>query len=256
VMGVPSPPGAGAIVRYMMGQPLQSAPGRRYAYSNFGYCVLGRIVERVSGQRYEEYVESHVLRPAGIRCMRLGRTLPQMRAPHEVRYFGYPGLGTTRTVFGASSAGVPWPYGGWSIEAMDSHGGWIASAVDLARFITALEGRDRHPPILRPESIRRMLARPEPAPLGTAPDTWYGMGWQVRPADGDANWWHAGSLDGTSSLMVRAANGLTWVVLFNSRPKLSDPFAAQLDNAMWKALQAVRTWPEHDLWQDWAACQR
>ena len=34
---------------------------------------------------------------------------------------------------------VPWPYGGFCLEAMDAHGGWLASAVDLARFAAALE---------------------------------------------------------------------------------------------------------------------
>ncbi|HXO20807.1 MAG TPA: serine hydrolase domain-containing protein [Thermoanaerobaculia bacterium] len=48
-MGVPTPAGPEAIVRYMLDQPLQFTPGTAYAYSNFGYCVLGRVIEKVTG---------------------------------------------------------------------------------------------------------------------------------------------------------------------------------------------------------------
>jgi CubicO group peptidase (beta-lactamase class C family) len=203
-MGVPPPADAETIVRYMLDNPLQFAPGTRYAYSNFGYCVLGRILERQTGERYESYVKAHILEPAGARCMRLGHSLLRDRAPGEVRYYGYPGIGLARSVFPSGPAQVPWPYGGWNLEAMDSHGAWLASAVDLARFVDAVDGRSRHRQILSAASIRQMVARPAP-PLWQGTDSWYGMGWQVRPADGDLNWWHDGSLDGTTTLMVRAA---------------------------------------------------
>jgi CubicO group peptidase (beta-lactamase class C family) len=249
--GVPAPAGADAIVRYMLDQPLQAAPGTRYAYSNFGYCVLGRVIEKATGRRYEDYVEANVLRPAGITRMRLGHTLPGERAPGEVRYYGYPGIGLARSVFPGGPPRVPWPYGGWYIEAMDSHGGWIASAVDLARFVCAVDGRGHRPQILRPRTIERMTARPAP-PVAVGADSWYGMGWQVRPAGGDANWWHNGSLDGTSAIMVRANNGLTWVALFNSRPKNADQFGSELDGALWRAAGAVERWPAHDRFKRFA----
>ena len=248
-LGGPTPPDAAAIVRYMRGQPLQFDPGTRYAYSNFGYCVLGRIVERVSGERYEDYVKRHVLSPAGITGMRLGRTLPQDRYPREVHYYGFPGMGLARSVFPGEPQRVPWPYGGWSIEAMDAHGGWLASAIDMARFVRAVDGRSA-PQILRPASIQAMIARPAPPVAHPGDATWYGMGWQVRPTNGDANWWHTGSLDGTTTLMVRAYNGVTWIVFFNTRPKNSDGFTSELDGAMWQALAAVRSWPAHDLFRD------
>src|SRR5260370_15365469 len=123
----------------------------------------------------------------------------------------------------------------------------------MAGFITALEGRGGRPPILSPQSVRQMVARPPP-PLWVGSDTWYGMGWQVRPAGGDFNWWHQGSLDGTSTLMVRASNGLTWVALFNSRPKNSDRFGGELDSAMWRAVGCPRPWPEDEPFPRARAC--
>ena len=48
-LGVASPPGPRDILRYRLGQPFEFDPGTRYAYSNFGYCVLGRVIEKVTG---------------------------------------------------------------------------------------------------------------------------------------------------------------------------------------------------------------
>jgi CubicO group peptidase (beta-lactamase class C family) len=250
-LGVPAPASAEAVVRYMLDQPLQFTPGTRYVYSNFGYCVLGRVIEKVAGERYETYVKRQILRPAGVTCMQLGRTLERDRAPGEVRYYGYPGIGLAPSVFPGGPAKVPWPYGGWAIEAMDAHGGWLAGAVDLARFIDAVDGRGAHPQVLSQSSIQEMTARPAP-PLWAGKEIWYGMGWLVRPSEN--NWWHTGSLDGTTTLMVRAGNGLTWVALFNSRPKDSDKLSGELDIGMWKAVAGVSRWPDGDRWGDFPGC--
>jgi N-acyl-D-amino-acid deacylase len=129
--GTPAPAGAEAIVRFMMGKPLDFTPGSRFAYSNFGYAVLGRIIERVSGKSYEQFVKETVLAPAGVTRMQLGRTLYANRLPGEVRYYD---LFAAPSVFPGVSSPVPSPYGGFNLEAMDSHGGWVASVVDLLRF--------------------------------------------------------------------------------------------------------------------------
>ncbi|MCC2667636.1 MAG: beta-lactamase, partial [Armatimonadetes bacterium] len=80
-VGAPAPAGPEAVIRYMLGQPLDFDPGTRFAYSNFGYCVLGRVIEKVSGMPYEEYVRKNVLAPAKITTMRIGATLESGRAP-------------------------------------------------------------------------------------------------------------------------------------------------------------------------------
>jgi CubicO group peptidase (beta-lactamase class C family) len=240
-MGEAAPANSKTIIRYMMGQPLQYDPGTKYAYSNFGYCILGRIIEKSSGQRYEDFVKSQVLSPAGVSRMQLGHTLPSERAPGEVHYYGYPWIGMARSVFPRQDQ-ASWPYGGWYIEAMDSHGGWIASAVDMLRFIRALDRGD----IITKDLVQQMTARPAP-PLWLGTDTWYGMGWQVRPSHGGFNWWHMGSLDGTSTIMVRAYNGLAWVALFNSRPKAPEKWEGEIDDSLWKAVGEVKNWPSHDL---------
>jgi hypothetical protein len=73
------------------------------------------------------------------------------------------------------------------------------------------------------------------------------MGWDVRPVGDDANWWHTGTLDGTSTIVVRAAGGLAWVALFNSWPENRDGWANELDEKLWQAVDGVTRCPDHDL---------
>ena len=249
--GTPPPAGPHAIIHYMLGQPLDFDPGTRYAYSNFGYCVLGRIIENISGMPYERFVREHVLGPVGIDRMRIGATLDGVQAAGEVRYYTKDS-GLTESVFQDGARNVSWPYGGFNLEAMDAHGGWIASAVDLARFAAALDD-PAHSRLLKPDTFPEMYAPPAPPawrkPDGTLADAYYGCGWMVRPHDGSgrANYWHSGSLPGTNTLLVRRGDGLTWAVLFDQRSddaKLSD---TAIDPALNRAAAAVQDWPTEDL---------
>jgi N-acyl-D-amino-acid deacylase len=248
-LGAPSPADTLAVIRYMFAKPLDFEPGERFAYSNFGYAMLGRIIERCTRKGYSDAVQELVLTPAGITRMRLGRTLPQFRAEGEVRYY-HSDDDKAGSVFPYVKSRVDWPDGGFHLEAMDAHGGWIASAIDLVKFATAVEGQ-RGSPILTTDSVREMVAAPQLASRaknGSRPDTHCGCGWFVRPAGGDANWWHTGSLPGTTTLLVRAHNGLCWAILFNSRPEQkAQQFKNEFEAAMWTAAESVETWPQHDL---------
>ena len=77
---------------------------------------------------------------------------------------------------------------------------------------------------------------------------------EYRRYNRSQNWWHTGSLDGTSTIMVRAYNGLAWVALFNSRPKNSDAFAGELDSSLWTAIGEVTRWPEVNLFDRFRGC--
>lgn len=239
-VGVPAPASAETVMRYMLGFPLDFAPGTRYAYSNFGYAILGRVIEKVSGQSYETYVRNAVLAPAGATRMRLGATVAQGRLPEEVRYYH---TGSATSVFPGGGA-VPWPYGGFYLEAMDAHGGWVGSTVDLLRFLTAVDGFPTRTDVLSPASTTLMAARPPTIWDGSSYH--YGMGWAVRPSAG--NWWHAGSLPGTTTILVRTGTGLAWAAVFNARQTGADPgFEGQVDAKLWEAVGGVTEWPAHDL---------
>jgi len=54
------------LISYMLAQPLQFAPGERSAYSNFGYFVLGRVIEKATGKSYDEFLAEQIARPLGV----------------------------------------------------------------------------------------------------------------------------------------------------------------------------------------------
>jgi N-acyl-D-amino-acid deacylase len=251
-MGVEPPAGPHAIIGYMMGMPLQFPPGQHYAYSNFGYCVLGRVIEKVSGETYEHYVQRNVLAPLKIHRMRIGHTLAFERAPHEVRYYDSKNRIGNGVVRGAIGKKVPIQYGGWYLEAMDAHGGWIATAVDLVRFASAFD-LPEYSPILSAKEIRTIFGRP-PGPAGGPPkkkgsEVYYGCGWEVRMVGpGRINTWHTGLLDGTSSILVRRFDGLNWAVLFNMDADSNSKVLADLiDARVHQAADEVQNWPDVDL---------
>ena len=97
--------------------PLGSQPGVKYSYSNFGYCVLGRIIEAKTGKSYETYVRNTILKPAGAGGMEIGGNKESDRKKNEVKYYGGGAYSSVKPV------------------RFDSHGGWIATPIDLLRFL-------------------------------------------------------------------------------------------------------------------------
>jgi hypothetical protein len=150
-------------------------------------------------------------------------------------------------------ANVMAPYGNFNVENMDSHGGWLASAVDLARFATAFDATGLYP-VLTQATIDQIFAVPA---LGVSGDgSWYGCGWSVRTAGAGLNTWHNGSLPGTSTLMVRRYDGLDWVVLFDQRDDPSGLNYGDIDGALHTAADAVTRWPSGDLFPNYGLPSR
>lgn len=242
------------IIRYMLGKPLDFAPGTAYVYSNFGYCVLGRVIEAVTHKPYHEFVAETIFSPLGIRGMRLGKNLLRDRAPGEVRYYDSKRR-TGRAISGPEiGKQAPLPYGVECVETMDANGGWIASAVDLLRFATALDD-PKHCRILKEETLLAQLA-PPPGPVSHGPkgkpkDAYYACGWDVRPVPKQPDRftkWHTGGLAGTSTLLVCRNDGIDWAALFNcDADKQGKAFADMIDPLLHKPANEIRDWPEVDL---------
>ncbi|MEQ9407146.1 MAG: serine hydrolase domain-containing protein [Fuerstiella sp.] len=258
---LPTTASARDIIRHQLTRPLDFDPGQRYAYSNFGYCLLGRVIEAASGITYEEFVRRHILQPCGMRQTRLGKIRLQDRGAHEVRYhmqkrslhvpfwagLPRPAIGSTPSLI----ADVEAPYGRWDLEVMDAHGGWVSTAPDLLRMVTQLESAAD--PLLTPESLALMVRAPE-LKEPTPGRTWYGGGWQVRPVGRSDrplechNIWHNGALDGTSTLLVRRWDGFSWAVLFNTdRSADGERLASLCDAQMHQVVNSVIEWPDTDL---------
>jgi len=195
--------------------PLQYRPGEHYAYSNFGFCILGRVIEKLTGVKYEQHVRDKILGLCGVTDMRVAGNTVEERVPGEVIYYG---------------AGQEEAYG-MNVRRMDSHGGWLATARDLAMFASHIDGQSARRNILNLASVREMTT-PSSANAG------YAKGWTVNRIP---NWWHTGSLPGTTALLVRTASGFCWSALANSREASGDTGGA-MDRMMWELVHQVRSW--------------
>jgi len=253
LMQLEGPPGPLEVTRYALGLPLDFNPGERYAYSNVGYLCLGRVIEHLTQTDYVSHVQQQVLQPLGITRMQLGKAREAELAEGEVHYYDRRQRVAKCLYPPQVGAEVPVVYGGENLQGYEAHGGWIASAVDLARFAAAFADSQTCP-LLRPETIDEMWRRPTGLAGHTAEGSprpvYYGCGWSVRPVNGGGvNAWHTGRIAGTSTLMVRRSDGMSWAVLFNSDALPGATFealASAIDPLMHRAAAQVQSWPEVD----------
>ena len=240
------------IIIFQLGQPLDFDPLTRYAYSNFGYCVLGRVIEKVTGQPYEEYVQQHILKPLGITAPRIGGSLEDERAEGEVKYYVAQDETAIAVVGpGAGKEKVPVAYGSWRQETLDAHGGWIASAVDLVKFAAALDlvdgGRKSRSGLLKAANVRLMhspqatIVRGE---LNGKGAVFYGLGWNLREEDGLLVARHGGSLPCTASSLMHFPSGTNLAVLFNQgRTADGKPLGRMIEEPLTELVRGIEKWP-------------
>ena len=148
-------------------------PGEEYRYSNYGFLLLGAIIERASGQSYYDYVDRHVFAPAG---MRDSGSLPEdVAVPGRARAY-------TRTDDGASwsDAADTLPYRGTAA------GGGYSTAGDLLKFARALQSGKLLSPALLAEATRRQ-------------SPWYGYGFSVAEEQGVPVYGHGGGAPGMNA---------------------------------------------------------
>lgn len=209
VLGKPGPLSPTEVIRYMIGRPLQYDPGAKFAYSNFGYCVLGRVIEKVSGQSYERDVRDEIAAPLGITTLELGRTLPGQRNPREPYYLS-PDTGPSLFDL-KNKVLIPEPDGTFSMELMDSNGGLICSAPDYVRFLKAFQ--------LNGEPSR------------------------TNGHDGG----FFGSLPGTTAMALHESNRILITVVFNKRLLPANESLNKLREQMLAAVKDVKTWPTEEV---------
>lgn len=202
----PAPPGPKEVIAYMLGQKLQFMPGSQNSYSNFGYCVLGRVIEHASGKPYEQYVRQDLLAPLKIKTIELGRSLPEKRNPREP-WYSDPGQGDN-VMLPKPGTLVARGDGDFYLEAMDSHGGLIGSAPDLVRFLDA-----------------------------------YWISGHPREGKVGQEWTHFGSLPGTYTMARQRKDGVNIAVLFNQRTDVSGKDYGEILRVLDRAIDSVTTWP-------------
>jgi CubicO group peptidase (beta-lactamase class C family) len=189
--------------------------GKYFVYSNFGYCLLGRVIEKLTGQSYEQYVKEIILKRCGITDMQIAGNTLEDRAPNEVKYY---------------SEDQRDPYG-MNVARMDSHGGWIATPNDLTAFFVHIDGFKDTDQLLNDESLRTMTTP-------SAPNPNYAKGFFVNP---QSNWWHGGVLPGTQTISVRTHSDFCWSAFTNTRSRFQD-MGLSLDQLVWHMVLSVADW--------------
>jgi CubicO group peptidase (beta-lactamase class C family) len=185
-------------------------PGNRWAYSNYGFVLLGVVIDRVTGQTYYDYVEEHIYEPAG---MTSSGSLPEDEAVpgRSIGYMKAPG--TTDWVPNTDTL----PYRG------SSAGGGYSTVEDLARFADALLSHE----LLSPESTQLLIT----AKVESGPGAGYAYGFDdSRDADGNGFVGHGGGAPGMNGdLRIYPRSGYVVVVLANLDPPAAQRIADYLD---------------------------
>jgi len=119
-------------------RPPEHEPGTQAVYSNFGYCILGRVIEKIAGMSYEQYVQDSILQKCGITDLRIGGNTREERFPGEVTYYSRERLGAYEM----------------AVSRMDSHGGWIATANSLLAFLARIDRNSGVEDFISPEMLQ------------------------------------------------------------------------------------------------------
>lgn len=222
------------MVLYATRNKLRARPGDRYDYSNLGYIILGKIVERVSEVSYESYVRDSIMFPIGCYDMHIARNYRKDRPENEVSYFEVKEAEKVEA-FDGSGDMVMKSDGGNNVTLLGGAGGWVTSSVELLRFVAAINGCPTEPDILSANSIKTMTydsSREKP------------IGWATVHG---SEWLRSGSMAGTSALIKKQSNGYTWVFISNSSAWIGPHITNYISSQISKAVGKVKEWPERNL---------
>ena len=143
---------------------LEFEPGSQYSYSNPGYSALARVIEMVSGQPYELYLNEHLAKPLGLGP--IGYRSVAGGAAQAVGYSGEESIGRPET--------QGWlPDGpGWNLRA---NGGLLTNAETLMQWMQAVARGDVLPQEWAAKQLTRHVSEGEGG--------WYGYGWALVDRD-------------------------------------------------------------------------
>lgn len=195
---------------------LTSQPGTAFNYSNFGYMLLEKIIEKASGKTYANYVNDEIWKKVGAKQSAIAGTSLSSRTAKEVKYYGQSG-----------DANFVYDYIGFNRAAGAM--GWKSTPKDLLLFATAVDSSDTRPDILSLPTIKTMVTT-TPASVGFG-GMQFGCGWVIE----NAEWYWWGSLPGTFAILYRNKNGICVAATANSR-RQPNP-----DNALYSFISVINT---------------
>jgi D-alanyl-D-alanine carboxypeptidase len=186
------------ITEYLASSPpnetLKFEPGTKYDYSNYGYLLLGAIIEKASGQNYYDYIRDHIYKPAGMTnsdSYELNTDPPNLAAGYE----DGPNGSRLNNIFKLPVKGMPFGLGYSTVE-------------DLLKFHMAL----RDGKLLSAKSLEIVWTGKVDAYV----DNQYGYGFFVKRYNGTRIVGHGGGYDGITNQMDMYPDlGYTVVILNN-----------------------------------------
>lgn len=192
---------------------LQFEPGSRWAYSNYGFLLLGIVVQNVSGMSYYDYARTHIFLPAG---MRDTGSLPESENVPN-RSVGYM---RTNGAWVNNVDTLPW--------RGTSAGGGYSTVGDLFRFAEALlSGK-----LIRPGLFAQMTSKQAGAPQ-MPPGEGYGFGMMVSEEPQGKRFGHGGGAAGMNGeLRVYPRTNTVVAVLANLDPPIASRLADFFDERM------------------------
>jgi CubicO group peptidase (beta-lactamase class C family) len=238
--GRPRPAAPADIIRWVMGRPPAFTPGTQFTYSNLGYNILGRIIEHRTQLPYSDALKLLVFNPAGAASIEfMTRSSPSARLPDEVFYFDGAVQTGGYSIYDDDPNVRMYSYGGFDGRAIDAHGGAIANAPDLTRFLDAVHG-STGTQLLSKESLATMLAPPG---YPHAPGKYYALGWNVDTARKIVMSHNGAITFGTCSSIFRFAGGVTLAALFNHLDPDVRGMVGDVETQLPQAVFSVERWP-------------
>jgi D-alanyl-D-alanine carboxypeptidase len=209
--------------------PLQSVPGKNFNFSYLGYVILGKIIEKVTGKPYAEYIHTEILAPAGDTDMKIAGSKIQDRKKNEVTHY-------VRTFWNDNYEDDE--YYTQNISNMQAACGWLASAKDLLTLLVRVD-RFRYKPDIFNDSIMNIMLTPYDS------SSHFSGGWWSNNKFN--NWFALGDYWATPAEMARADNGYCWVMLTNKAPQHLGA-DDDLDKMIWEIISdsSIR-WQKKDL---------
>jgi D-alanyl-D-alanine carboxypeptidase len=221
-------PGAGSVrIRHLLNhssgivgedKPLATEPGKTFAYSNFNYILLSRILEKVTGKPFAQSVND-LFRSLGMRdsfTAGAGKLPPMVVGYDEIRL----------NEFSKADSAEPLRF--------PASGGMVSTAEDLVKWTAALHGGK----LLSKKSYDAMVT-----PTITRKNRWgeigYGFGLQVTTNGGRLEYSHGGYVPGFQSLLLYYPENRRTVVI--------------LENVSWNLDDQARAYGPHDAVREWAA---
>lgn len=208
---------AAALARQLQAHPqLSVEPGTAYKYSNIGYWLLGRIVERASGEPFASYVTTHVLEPLGVTPRELAYSVADA-AHHATGYLAkYSFLNLVKGFLIDRELVGEYAQRWLSIRSHyvngAAFGGLVGTAKGFSRFLQdQLASHSR----LFNDSARSLFYAPQHTANGTA--IAMTLGWHIGRQDGVEYYYKEGGGGGFHSMMrIYPGRGIATVVMSNA----------------------------------------